>query len=141
MTYTTRNIEEMYELAASMLPELLRARVVLLQGDLGSGKTTFAQGVGRALGIEGPMRSPTFTLVNVYDVEHDMIDRLVHTDFYRLDKVDDAVLRDLGLDEFMSDKRTLVLIEWPERADDLAGLHLAFESDRNVHTIKNITDA
>lgn len=131
----TTTVEEMYKVATDLLPDLLSCHVVLLKGDLGSGKTTFAQGVGKALGIEEPLRSPTFTLVNIYDVEHDNIDRLVHTDFYRLEKVDEDTLRELGLDEFMKDDRTLVLVEWPERMPELNGLKLEFTIEGDAHNI------
>jgi tRNA threonylcarbamoyladenosine biosynthesis protein TsaE len=96
---------------------MVAAKVMLLSGELGSGKTTFAQGVGAALGIVRPIASPTFTLVNVYDVPENAlgVHRLVHADLYRLDTVDQHSWRDLGLEEYAAEEGTLLLVEWPER--------------------------
>ena len=83
--------------------------VVLLQGDLGAGKTVFAQGVGRGLGVPAAVNSPTFVLIN----EH-LGGRLPlrHADLYRLD--DPVSIAELGLDEAAVDG--ILLVEWPERA-------------------------
>lgn len=84
--------------------------VVLLQGDLGAGKTVFAQGVGRGLGVPAAVNSPTFVLIN----EH-LGGRLPlrHADLYRLD--DPVSIAELGLDEAAVDG--ILLVEWPERAN------------------------
>ncbi len=79
---------------------------VLLQGDLGAGKTTFVRGVTAALGGCG-VKSPSFSLVNQYEGELSV----AHADLYRLDKAD---ARDLGLDEY-EDDGWVVMVEWPER--------------------------
>jgi len=83
--------------------------VLLLAGDLGSGKTTFAQGFGRGLGVEEPITSPTFTLVRTYPGKL----TLVHADLYRLDSV--AEVEDLGLPELM-DQGGVALVEWGDVA-------------------------
>ena len=82
--------------------------VVLLSGDLGSGKTRLAQGIGRGLGCPGPVTSPTFVLVN----EHVGRERLFHADLYRLAGADD--LSELGLWE--EAERGVLVVEWPDRA-------------------------
>jgi tRNA threonylcarbamoyladenosine biosynthesis protein TsaE len=79
--------------------------VVVLAGDLGSGKTTFAQGVATALGITEPVTSPTYTIVHEYEGRVP----LVHVDVYRLERL--AELYDLGLEELTDDARAM-LIEW-----------------------------
>ena len=86
-----------------------RGTVVLLQGDLGAGKTVIAQGVGRGLGVPGVVNSPTFVLVN----EH-LGGRLpmLHADLYRLD--DAGEIAELVLDELAADG--VLLVEWPERS-------------------------
>jgi len=81
-----------------------------LSGDLGAGKTTLARGFLRASGVNRPLRSPTYTLVEVYDVPSISI---VHLDLYRL--VDATELEPLGLREWASSGH-LWLVEWPERA-------------------------
>jgi tRNA threonylcarbamoyladenosine biosynthesis protein TsaE len=90
------------------LAELLRAGdVVVLTGDLGSGKTVLAQGIARGLGVTEPVVSPTFTIVREY--EGDL--RVLHVDVYRLDHLQEAI--DLGLDELLDDG-CVTLIEWGE---------------------------
>ena len=79
--------------------------VVVLAGDLGSGKTTFAKGVGRALGVDEPVVSPTFTIVRQYEGRLP----LVHVDVYRLDHLQE--LHDLGLEELI-DGDAVTLVEW-----------------------------
>lgn len=83
--------------------------VLLLSGDLGTGKTVVAQGVGRGLGVEGVITSPTFVLVN----EH-VGGRLplLHADLYRLTRA--AEIAELTLDEVAAEG--VLLVEWPERS-------------------------
>jgi tRNA threonylcarbamoyladenosine biosynthesis protein TsaE len=84
--------------------------VVFLQGPLGAGKTTVARGLLRALGVRGAIRSPTYTLLEPYELPGRM---LVHLDLYRLD--DARELEPLGLRDYPPE-RCWWLIEWPERA-------------------------
>lgn len=91
---------------AAALAELARpGDVILLAGDLGAGKTAFAQGFGAALGVAEPITSPTFTLVNQYRGRLE----LNHLDVYRLDQL--AEVLDIGLPE-MLDEGGVTLIEW-----------------------------
>lgn len=97
--------EETKRLAAA-LAELARpGDVVLLAGDLGAGKTAFAQGFGAALGVTEPITSPTYTLVSQYSGRLE----LNHLDVYRLEQVTEVL--DLGLAE-MLDEGGVTLIEW-----------------------------
>jgi tRNA threonylcarbamoyladenosine biosynthesis protein TsaE len=89
--------------------------VIGLTGDLGAGKTTLVGGVLSALGHQGPVRSPTYTLIEPYR----LVDRdLNHCDLYRLRAP--AELDDLGLRDLLSE-RSVLLVEWPERAGDRLG--------------------
>jgi tRNA threonylcarbamoyladenosine biosynthesis protein TsaE len=83
--------------------------VLFLAGELGAGKTTLARGLLQALGVAGPVRSPTYTLVELYALAGVTA---VHADLYRLRAP--VELEDLGLREW-AQARHLWLIEWPER--------------------------
>ena len=104
------------------------ACVIALSGDLGSGKTTFTQGFGRALGIKQRMVSPTFVLLKRYDIvpprtrkkqtiKNPSHPYLVHIDCYRIKKAHDLV--QLGIKDILSDPAAIVLIEWAERVKKL----------------------
>jgi tRNA threonylcarbamoyladenosine biosynthesis protein TsaE len=98
--------------AAEALAPLLRAGdVILLDGDLGAGKTTFTQGLARALGVTAPVTSPTFTLVHTYPTSAGF--DLLHVDVYRLENESEIV--DLALPELVDDNAVAV-VEWGKRA-------------------------
>lgn len=85
---------------------------VCLEGDLGAGKTTFSRGFLRGMGHEGRVPSPTYTLVEPYEVEGF---RVYHLDLYRLQE--GAELEYLGIEE-MTEPGSILLVEWPSRAGD-----------------------
>src|SRR4051812_5742449 len=87
---------------------LVSGDVVLLIGDMGSGKTTFVQGLGDALGVDEPITSPTFVLLHTYQGRL----RLHHADLYRLDHLSEVL--DLGIMELIDDGG-IALIEWADR--------------------------
>lgn len=98
-------------LAGRLAPILQPGDLILLQGDLGAGKTTFVQGLARALGVGEAVTSPTFVLMNIYPTTPGF--DLVHVDVYRLDRLSEVV--DLALPEMLDDG-AVVLVEWGERA-------------------------
>lgn len=100
-------------LGAAIAPCLEPGLVVYLRGELGAGKTTLARGILRGLGYEGRVKSPTYTLVEVYTVSR--LD-LHHFDFYRFQDPREWI--DAGFRETFNG-RNVSLIEWPERAGDL----------------------
>ena len=95
-------------LALSARPGL----VVFLEGELGAGKTTLVRGWLRALGIDGPIRSPTYTLIEPYQIA---ARDLLHMDLYRLRSPDE--LEGLGLDDY-APQRCWWLVEWPQQGGD-----------------------
>ncbi|OHA20735.1 MAG: tRNA (adenosine(37)-N6)-threonylcarbamoyltransferase complex ATPase subunit type 1 TsaE [Candidatus Taylorbacteria bacterium RIFCSPHIGHO2_02_49_25] len=107
----------------ALTPLSNQATVVGLYGDLGSGKTTFTQAIGRALGITDPMQSPTFVLIKQYPLPVskrytlNAIRYLIHVDAYRLKNSDE--LRNLCFGELLADPRNLIFVEWADRVVDI----------------------
>jgi len=87
---------------------------VWLRGELGAGKTTFAQGIAEGIGVQTPVTSPTFVLI----IEHDGPLPLLHLDAYRLENLDDWQLSEAGIFDFLARRDAVKLIEWPERIAD-----------------------
>lgn len=111
LTKAATTPEAMAELGAELGAVLKKGDVVLLYGDLGAGKTTFSRGLIQSLcGAETHVVSPTFTLVQTYDLPQGM---LYHYDLYRLESGDAHTLTELGWDDSLTYGMTLV--EWPER--------------------------
>ena len=110
-------------IAAALAGLARRGDIVLLSGEMGAGKTAFAQGFGAALGVTEPITSPTFTLVHSYPVDGLT---LHHADLYRLDRTDE--IADLALDE-LADFKGIVLVEWGEVIDGAFADHLSVHLD------------
>ncbi len=93
------------------------ATLITLSGELGAGKTTLSQSMGKLLGVSENMTSPTFVLERVYELPHGKsFKRLVHIDAYRLSS--GSELSALGFDELMKNEENLVVLEWPEKVAD-----------------------
>jgi len=137
--WNTRSAEETEALAGRLLGMRpapgTPCRVVELSGELGAGKSTFARGVLRALGVRGPIKSPSYTLIEVYELPGIEV---VHLDLYRLN--DPNELEHLGLADY-HEPGFLWLVEWPERAAGRlppADLRFEFSIDTNGHRIQRI---
>jgi tRNA threonylcarbamoyladenosine biosynthesis protein TsaE len=124
--WLTRSGEQTEALGARLLgtplPRGAPCRVVELRGELGAGKSTFARGALRALGVQGVIKSPSYTLLETYELP---VAHAIHLDLYRL--VDPAELEHLGLPDYHR-PGFLWLVEWPERgAGRLPAPDLRFE--------------
>ncbi|MBE0594460.1 MAG: tRNA (adenosine(37)-N6)-threonylcarbamoyltransferase complex ATPase subunit type 1 TsaE [Gemmatimonadales bacterium] len=130
-------LADLERVAARLWAELTPGAVVWLSGDLGAGKTAFAQALARAAGAE-PARSPTFALVNEYLAPAGLI---VHADCYRLREPAEAI--DLDFPGLIRDAR-LLLIEWPEKAGPFAPapdahLHFAHAEQPEQRLLERVT--
>jgi len=133
--------ESTQALAAAVAARCVPGDVLLLSGDLGAGKTTFAQGFGRALGIDEPVTSPTFTLVRQYEVAAGPggIRVLLHADVYRLEHL--AEVADLGLGQLVEDAG-VALVEWGEAAEPVLGdgaMRIRLEADPDDEDRRTVT--
>lgn len=105
-TFVTHGENETFLLAGKLTKVLPLGSVVLLFGDLGSGKTTFVKGVANSLNIKDKVQSPTFNIMKIY---LDGNTPLVHIDAYRLEDNN----ADIGLDEYIGVENGYTFIEWP----------------------------
>ena len=108
----TNSEAETVELAQALAKSIKAPAIVTLTGDLGAGKTVFSRGFARALGVEGPISSPTFTIVQEYELASG---NLYHMDLYRISSDDEAI--SFGIEDFLNDKNSINLIEWPQRLE------------------------
>lgn len=111
--YLTNSEAETREVARRLAEGITCGATVCLRGDLGVGKTVFAKGFCAALGVTEHVSSPTFTLVNEYELENRV---LYHFDLYRIEDADE--LYEIGFSDFVNGE-SISLIEWPERAEEL----------------------
>lgn len=128
MKIVSRSQEDLHEIAKNFLETLAytgNSCVVALQGDLGAGKTAFAQEVGNILGVEENMHSPTFVIEKIYAIDPAKagqaglsgFKKLIHIDAYRIEK--ESELLHLGWNEIIKEPENLILIEWPENVPGL----------------------
>ncbi|MBI2123675.1 MAG: tRNA (adenosine(37)-N6)-threonylcarbamoyltransferase complex ATPase subunit type 1 TsaE [Candidatus Wildermuthbacteria bacterium] len=110
----TKNIAK--ALAETLLEARSRkeAMVLALAGELGAGKTTFAQGFAKGLGVKEKILSPTFILLREFKIKHPFFRTLYHVDCYRLDNPARELLH-LGFKKIIADPRAIVVIEWADR--------------------------
>ncbi|MBI2552474.1 tRNA (adenosine(37)-N6)-threonylcarbamoyltransferase complex ATPase subunit type 1 TsaE [Candidatus Uhrbacteria bacterium] len=133
--FTLKNEQQTLALARRLARTLRGGDVLLLQGELGAGKTTFVRGLARALGVRSRIKSPTFTLIHVHELAKGKEHRakgtlhktlssklyalryLVHCDAYRIKRARE--LRDAGLMDWLGRPDTLVVVEWGEKIKPL----------------------
>lgn len=119
----SKSEKETMRIAAAFVRSLRGGEVILLDGELGAGKTTFVRGMARAFGIKEPIRSPTFTLMHIHKIKKKLpttnyqLQTFVHVDAYRLRGR--AELRELGIEEYAGRRDTVVVVEWGNRVRNL----------------------
>lgn len=109
--YDSYSAQSTYELAASIAKNAEKSEIYTLSGDLGAGKTVFAQGFASGLGVTGHVVSPTFSILNIYEAKLP----LYHFDMYRIEDL--AELVNIGHEEYFYGEG-ICLIEWPEMIID-----------------------
>lgn len=110
--FETKDALETMRLAENMVRILPSdVHVIVLEGILGAGKTTFTKGIAKALGITRPVNSPTYIILKIYEG----VKRLYHLDLYRLDEEG----FDFDLEEYLNDKNALSVVEWAEKVPSL----------------------
>jgi tRNA threonylcarbamoyladenosine biosynthesis protein TsaE len=112
-TFIVKNIEELSKVVDKFSADLKfdKPNLILLKGDLGSGKTTFTSILAKKLMIQEPIQSPSYNIAYEYDMNDS---KLIHIDLWRLDEKDIASLR---ISDYLTDSKILV-IEWAEKLDD-----------------------
>ena len=133
---------ELHDLATDVVNTLAKhgghnAKLLLLEGDLGAGKTTFTKMLGKVLGIPyDDIHSPTFILKKEYGTEHAFFKKLIHIDAYRFLDTSEAEI--LKLENDLDNKGALIVIEWPSKMGYSDGdMILSFEHAGD--TTRNIT--
>ncbi len=120
MMLRSDSVEATHAIAAAVASLARVGDIIVLAGEMGAGKTAFAQGFGRALGVTETITSPTFTLVHSYPCEARRV-TLHHADLYRLDSTADV--DDLALSE-LAEFDGIVIVEWGDVAASTLGDHL-----------------
>ena len=113
---TLRSLEDTKNLGQEMAKEILKRKdksafIVFLDGDLGTGKTTLVKEIIFALGIKEKVKSPTFTIIEPYELNDKNI---YHIDLYRMN--DPSELEIIGLREYLNESEAIIFIEWPEKS-------------------------
>lgn len=107
MKFFSNSVNDTIKIAKEFAATLKKGQVILLDGDLGAGKTHFAKGIAQGLGVTDTVTSPTFTLHNSYQGRDVTLN---HFDFYRI--CDQQEVEILGLSDFFYDKSAICLVEW-----------------------------
>ena len=127
LTFISHSEEETEAFAQVFAKDLPGGSVVAMYGDLGAGKTAFVRGMAKGMGLDCRVSSPTFTIVNEYLGERE----LIHFDMYRLEGSDE--LFDIGWEDYLA-RNAVCAVEWSENVDD------AFFGDEIIVRIEKLGD-
>lgn len=136
-TIKLKSLKDTEALAKKMAHTLKGGEVLALSGPLGSGKTTFTQALGRALGAPPEVKSPTFVIMHTHHLSKHRT--LCHVDAYRLNDPDE--LNAVGLHDYLGKLHTITVIEWAEKIKSLLPpntiwLTFALKANRRTVTIE-----
>lgn len=109
----TNNENETYIFGEEYAKSLAKGSVIGLIGNLGAGKTKFAQGLAKGLGIKRIVNSPTFVIMKVYPIKKEKLKNFVHIDAYRIKNEQD--IASIGAEEYFNREDSIVLIEWADK--------------------------
>ena len=127
MQFLSHSTQETEAIGEELAQKLRGGDVLAFTGSLGMGKTAFTRGLARGLGCRGRVTSPTFTIVNEYEGERE----LIHFDMYRLESADE--LFDIGWEDYLA-RGAVCAVEWSEKVED------AFFGDETVVRIEKLSD-
>ncbi len=135
----TKNVSETKLLAKSLARQVIKrenkkALIIALDGDLGAGKTVFAQGFAEELKIKERVLSPTFIIFRKYKINLDNFDYFYHFDLYRIEDIKD--LGALEFQEIINNPRNIVLIEWAKKIKEILSKDVVFV---NINLVKEKT--
>ena len=110
-----KNEQSMIEYGKKLATTLKGSEILCLQGDLGAGKTCLSKGIALGLGIKKEILSPTFTLMNIYQIndKQSVVRQLVHIDTYRLKTEQELI--EIGAEDYLGTPDTVCIVEWPEK--------------------------
>lgn len=134
MEIITKSAQETKDLGKKIGADLVNKSksesvILALTGDLGSGKTTFVQGLAKGLGTKQRIISPTFILMRKYDLG---FKNFHHIDLYRLEENVEIEVRNLGIEEIWSNPENIIAIEWAEKIKDMLPKHATWIKFENL---------
>lgn len=135
----TKNSAETKKFGFRLAKKLKPGDVLALVGDLGTGKTTFVQGLAQGLGIKNKITSPSFVRLKIYPVRKKNITQLCHFDFYRQNSVSSLEAKEFK--EYLKNKKDILIIEWADKIKPLLPrktMTLVFQLEKNNSRIINL---